>query len=348
MRVLLFGRDPGAVDQLMTFVRLCRRGSSGGSSDVMAPILEALGVGDDAAAIEPVIFGKDTAFARWDGLARAVHPLPGDLTPAWFEGLGVVAVLTGVEDLDEMAHKRLWELGRNDGVPSVALFDSTSETELRCRDGAGGYVFPQTAFVLSEACRETLLGQGAPAAFVHPGLYRGWQQAEFASYRGQRDAVRAEWGATPEERVVLFVSECFQEMRERGHHDLKIDEKRHLRTLLGMLDAESRQRGTADVRLVVRMHPRDEPTKYEAVLAEASIAVTVSTGGEGLSAACAADLVVGMDSELLRVANAAGCSVRTLEPDCQFAKDWPNAVINSGDLADLFSLGSASGQPFTS
>ena len=128
----------------------------------------------------------------------------------------------------------------------------------------------------------------------------------FAAYADLRNA----WGSGGR-RIILFASECGSEMRLVGRA-VPYDE---FKALDSLLDAVKRGLplcgqvfAASDTTIVIRPHPRDRVGKYDqfTIAAANGPEIRVSDAGAPEQAVLAADLVVGMDSQLLREAEALG------------------------------------------
>jgi hypothetical protein len=200
----------------------------------------------------------------------------------------------------------------------------------------GQPVYPDRIHAPNDAIRRTFIAEGGPTARIdvvgelHLDRLRGAAAAGTTA-----DALRTRWGARPDDTVMLFASECGREMAAQGRPS-PYDEIAHLDQLLAGLAAGVPVCGTrydaGHVLVVIRPHPRDVPGKYAGHIREnrndEGPRVIVSDGAPPISAIAAADLVIGMDSTLLREADALGVPVVSLlEPAHETAQE--TAAIKS-------------------
>jgi hypothetical protein len=313
---LFFARDPGPANHVVAAYGL-RLGAAAGLADGALQFASALGACADA----PIVLAHGAAvgvFAR-AGIACAAPPAgfaaPGArdarvaACAAFLRAHNVGAVVTGTSDVDEDTDRVLWSAARSCGLASHAFLDHPANMHARFAEADGSLILPDHLYAPDARYAAALAEAGIDAAGlrVTGPLYDRALQATRAQALAARPRLRRLWHAEPEDRVVLFASECGREMAEQGRQ-AAYDE---LAVLLGLTDELATATQTV---LVVRPHPRDRVGKYDAWRAAAPVALRpcVSADGSPAEAILAADLVAGMDSTMLREARALGRAFRSL------------------------------------
>jgi hypothetical protein len=292
---ILFSRDPGGTNQLIAL-----HGVLSGAEAPPSPDLAAL-VGRLAGAA-PRVFAKDQGLEFWRRAGIEATAWDGELAH-WSPG-PATALLTATSDVDDRSPQALWGWAAGQGLFSAAFVDGAATPDQRFRDAAGRRIMPDLIFAADPATADALAAAGLPmdrlrqAGPLH--LLRVRMLARAVSPE-RIAALRARWGATPGERVLLFASDCGREIVAAGR-TMPYDEVEGLQRLLA-------HRGGA--RVVVRPHPKDRPGKYDAFAAPD---VRISGEEDSIAAILSADLVVGMDSTLLVEAEALGRPAVSLWP----------------------------------
>jgi hypothetical protein len=232
----------------------------------------------------------------------------------------VSAVVTGTTDIDDDTDRVLWIAARQCKVMSCAVLDRAVNLAVRFREPDGTSLQPDHLLAASEDFRHALESEGLASQRLRViGSYHTRSLLRRARPAlARRDALRREWGAADGDKVVLFASECFAEMALAGR-PTGISEHAVLSALAGQL-AEGRVQGVgvtsgSRIVLVVRLHPRDTASKYDALIRELPLRrVLVSQLGTPEEAILAADLVAGISSSLLLDATVLGRpTLRSLE-----------------------------------
>lgn len=310
---LFFARDPGPANQVAAAWHLCAE---------IGPLVPE-GAEKFRADLAPFASAR-FALARGpavSALARAGIPsesietgfgAPGPraareaAAAAFLRARGVGAVVTGTSDVDEDLDRVLWAAARLAGIESHVFLDHPANLAARFREASGQFLFPDKLYAPDERYRAVLAEAGVNfpdlriAGTIHENRLAAGRTATFAA-RGQ---LRALWGATDSDHVVLFASECGREMEAVGRkapYDEIIELTKYAESL-------ARSSEGAKAILVVRPHPRDVAGKYDAWnrAAPAALRRVVSAAGAPAEAILAADLVVGMDSTMLREARVLG------------------------------------------
>lgn len=247
----------------------------------------------------------------------------------------ITGVITGVEDIDELDVRALWQAARSRKIPVSILFDAVHTPELRLKGPDDVFFFPDLVVVPNHDVEAVLAQQGVPISqiFVARPGYLDHLSVTQNSLSDASERLRRKWssdGAGNTKVIVLFASENASEMVALGResryseHDVLTGLFGHLQAGYGLGDVAP---DAAQIKLVIRPHPRDPKDKYSSYLAHAGIDVVIDAEGSPTQAALAADLVVGMDSALLDEATLLGKPCYTLVAHAQFAKR-PGAFLD--------------------
>lgn len=304
--LLLFARDPGATNQALALLRVLDGNAPGGLDATVAKLSDFLPVSPEAPAVTTV--ARDYACGRlsaegiphlaWaeysgatDTAAAAVGALRGRMTAD-----GITHVVTGVSDNDDKTHQWIWQAAREAGIPSATLLDDDLKLAAQFSDEAGGIVWPNRIYAVSERTRAVLLDLGIPDTALE--VIANLHLARLLDETSDDDlaaakSLRKSWGASADDHVVLFASQPIREMCAFGK-PANFDEFDCLEQLSRRLSAD----GAASL-IVVRPHPRDLPGKYDQFAGDGPPRTVVSGEGTGVDAIRAADAVAGMTSMML-------------------------------------------------
>ena len=311
--VLFFARDPGPANQVAAAWHLCAEAGplTPAGAEKFRADLAPVAAARFALARGPAV----SALAR-AGIASESVPdafgVPGPRAAreaaavSFLRARNVGAVVTGTSDVDEDLDRVLWAAARSAGIESHVFLDHPANLAARFREASGETLFPDKLYAPDEGYRAVLAAAGVDfpglriAGTIHENRLAAGRSAAFAA-RGQ---LRALWGATDSDRVVLFASECGREMEAVGRK-APYDE---IVELVKYTESLTRNGEDAKTILVVRPHPRDVAGKYDAwsKAPPATLRRVVSAAGAPAEAILAADLVVGMDSTMLREARVLG------------------------------------------
>lgn len=229
-------------------------------------------------------------------------------------------LLTGLSDDPDSPGIGWVASARTRGIPTVGIVDSRVNLENRFRGRSSDpFAFaPAWLAVPDEWTRRTLGGLGYPMDRIvvtgNPHFDRV-RQTRAGLAQQDRAAMRATLypGATPERRIVLFAAEPATKPHQdlsavrlafsgRGQSPLPsyIAIEEHLDAIKTCVKRPYS---------VLRLHPKSRPEDFSAYLAEFD---QVSTGGDPLPLAYAADLIVGSTSMLLIEAAVLGCPTLSL------------------------------------
>ena len=334
--LFFFSRDPGPTNVLIAvYEALSDPAILAGSSAEFRRFAAEVAQGE---APKFAIYGKGHALESWASGGHAARDwnqaVPAASSPPervaaieeLLRGQGVTAIITGTSDVDEDTDRALWRAARALGLPSHVFLDHRSNLDRRFTDRDGSRWYPDATYVPDEGYRNAIIAAGVPAERVRVIGDLQFERMRRIGRQVSTDEVavlRANWGADSEQEIVLFASECTEEMAA-------------LKQPSPYSEFETLDRLIADIRmhrpiggrplspdrsvLVIRPHPRDSDGKYGAYAALESPRVVISRDGTPAQAILAADLVVGMDSTLLFEADALGRTAVSLVPSSSFAR----------------------------
>jgi hypothetical protein len=302
--VVFFSRDPGPTNLLLAVHAGFRAGHAPGHL---------------ATGLPARIFARAPGMREWLRAGLPAEEMPIVQTPAqaglFLQKLGAVAVVTGSSDIDEPTDRLLWRAAAEIGIPSHAFIDHPANLAARLADAP---VKPQYVYV-PHVDYLPLLGALSDAGTqieIVGDLHIAHLQTQRQSLGADsRAAIRRSWGASPRDAVVLFASECGREMIAAGRRH-PYDELATLARLASLVEGRAILCGKTlapdSTVIVVRPHPRDTPGKYDSYVRAAAPRIVVSADEAPLAAISAADMVVGMDSTMLREAMAVGVPALSL------------------------------------
>lgn len=313
--VILFSRDPGATNMLVALHDLITRADAT-PKEVAANALA------DLFGTRPAVFAKSYALRTWAdaGIAARKWPATADdekTIRQILEAYQPKAVVTGTTDIDDNTDQAFWAICAEQGIPTHAFLDHPANLIRRFTTPDGRRVFPNRIHAPNDHLREMLIAEGGPADRIDVvgELHLARLQGAPLDTAAPGDRTRARWGAGSGATVMLFASECGREMAEQGRpsaYDEIAVLERFLADLAAGAPLGGRRFAAADVLVVIRPHPRDVPGKYDRYLRTAQPRVIVSDEETPRDAITAADMVVGMDSTMLREAEALGVPALSL------------------------------------
>lgn len=311
--IALFGRDPGGTNQVIALHEILKEQTGNlvdsGSAAVDAYLHDILLPN----GIDLLVLGKDAGLRQWAmaGIqAIDVASMDDDTLRSLFMKRRVRALLTGTTDIDDHTDHLLWRIAESMGIPSAAFIDHTTNLYSRFIGANGIPRFPDRIFTLDQASYDHLAFMGIPQERLTVGgdlhLYRLRKLGRKGSTQEKSINLRAAWGTRSNDRVVLFASECVQEMASLGRQSL-YSEFAALNELIFRLRNGERLPGLgindlSTIIIVIRPHPRDHEGKYEPYIYSSDLRIAISSEGDATSAILASDLVVGMNSTLLKEA----------------------------------------------
>lgn len=233
---------------------------------------------------------------------------------------------------------------REQGVPSFSVLDHWCEYHVRFQ-GTDGHLnaVPDVIFVPDKIAKNDLLGIGIPEWQIvvtgHPAFDVAIKVAEDFS-EIKRSKVLQRLGLKDAMNYVLFVSEPVE--ADHGSKDLGYSEftllDRTCRTLL-QLELETR------LPLIIKLHPREDTSKYDSVLREYNTLKIISVKDEidRFDLVLSAKLVLGITSLLLLEAALIGLPVYCIIPGdgarsfIGVRLGWVKEIHHEDDLKALLS-----------
>jgi hypothetical protein len=316
--ILFFARDPGGATRVLEAYRLVFSGEACARPAALqfraemaglsgAPLVLAYGPAQrifEDAEIE-------TRLPSPELLAPTAYPARVEFCRAFLASRGIGAVVTATNDLDEDLDHVLWEAARELGIACHAFLDHPANLARRFQRADGRFVRPNFVYIESGNFAGLLKDIGFDNSDIRDTgfLYFDRLQRSADAAASARARLRANWRAEDGDTVYLFASECGREMAEFGQLRL-YDE-------VAMLESFAQElAGAAASLVVIRPHPRDKPGKYATWHGKfvGSTRFVVSAAGAPAEAILAADMVVGMDSTMLREAQVLGRDWRSLLP----------------------------------
>jgi hypothetical protein len=317
--IVVFSRDPGPTQRLIELLDVldsCEPPST-------PPDLLALRTELRPALGTIRIFARPPADYLWTKSGRCPALWDGQADDAAIEVLrrhAASMVLTGTSNVDEPSDRMFWRAARLVGIPSHVVLDQRINLRRRFMDHDGRVTYPDWIYVPDEDYKEMLARAAVPRHQIRiiGDVHRTCVLRRFAAVdRVAIATIRDRWGVPASRKVVLFVSECGREMRNRGAVP-DYDELDQLQILITKMETGVVPSAGAvkpqETTIVIRPHPRDEVDKYSTFVGvrESQLMVLVGTVGEAEEALAAADLVVGMNSSLLHDASKLGLKAFSL------------------------------------
>lgn len=231
-----------------------------------------------------------------------------------FDRDGDKVLITGLDDVDGVTVRILWEEARKRGIPVVALADNDKNIAARLFDSKKNVFLPDRLLVPSLACIEDIERNGLDSGFAvlcrNCHLFR--MEVSPAIFKDCRKT----WGAVSDETVVLFVSLVGREMSGFGRPVL-FDEVVMLEKVVSALDSGRIEENSGPKikkpRLVVRPHPRENTEKFDWLTQhQCSFPIVLSDAGSPTDAIMSADIVVGVPCAMLEEAQVRGQTVHFL------------------------------------
>lgn len=293
MRALIFSRDPGGANQMIGLYEALRAGSA---HPGIRTIRDRIGPQPDY-----LVYAKDFAVPLWKGDGYDVTLFPGGPAEQLLRSERIGAVLTSTSDIDDETDRRLWSAAKALGIPSHAFVDGDFNVLRRFHDGDGNLLWPDHIYTPGTASAAPIRAAGHPDVTIIPDFPLLVQKRRAAASAGKAAALRAAWGVEGR-KAVLFASENVMELAALGK-EVHYSELACLERLLAGLAGRENVAGLQPdpgALVVIRPHPKENGSKYARY--ERPGAVLLSAAGSAVEAIMAADMVVGMNSTLLREA----------------------------------------------
>ena len=221
-------------------------------------------------------------------------------------------LLTSTSGCPKSDNKKFIAWANQNKIPSLAVLDFWSNYRLRFADEQDRLVYlPEKIAVMDElAVSEMVLEGFPPERLVVTG------QPAFDCLIGKRDGfterreywTRKYYGMRDDKKTLVFVSQPLS----KQSYSYGYNEHQVIRLLLDAI-ADCK-----NIDLIIRPHPRED---IGDLMQYASPNVTIQRKGLVHELLMAADLVVGMNSELLVEACYLGCAVLSIQPGIDKAND---------------------------
>ena len=202
------------------------------------------------------------------------------------------------------------------GMPTLSVLDFWSNYTARFADARGNLVYlPDTIAVMDELAVSEMVAEGFPReklvitgqpAFDCLADKRRMFSNSIAS-EARQAAIRLLYGFRKGHKTIVFCSQPLS----RQEYSYGYDEQQVLRLLIDALPK--------DVDLIIRPHPRDDLA--DLMHFQDAPRITVQRKDYVHDLLMAADLVVGMNSEILVEACYLGCRVLSIQPGIDFNLD---------------------------
>ncbi|WP_338186418.1 hypothetical protein [Thalassospira tepidiphila] len=223
-------------------------------------------------------------------------------------------LITGLDDVDAITVRLMWEEARARGIPIIILADNDKNIAARLRDSKTNIFLPDKLLAPSPACIEDIQRSGLDIGFAElcTNLHLFRMKLSPASFVDCRN----NWGAASDETVVLFVSLVGREMVGLGRPVL-FDEVVLLENVIASLEhgrlEEDLGPKVSKPRLIVRPHPREDLAKFDWLNQyQGSFPIVLSGAGSPTDAIMSADIIVGIQCAMLEEAQVRGQSVHFL------------------------------------
>jgi predicted glycosyltransferase len=295
-------------------------GDPGGASAV-APVIKKL---EAEKGIRVLSFAYNETTTIWDAFNIAYTRLPINFSSNHIKKLinsnpEIKLVFTGTSVNSIDLEREFIAVAAQLGIPSLSLIDFwTNYTRRFSQDGSHLTHLPDKIAIMDEYAFNEMISEGFdPQKLVITGQPAFDDLAEWRagfSYT-RRVQIRKELGLEPAALFVLFASQPLTSLYGTDviqEKYLGFDEWTVLSTLMQTLE-EIKLESEAKIHLVIRPHPRESIDLFHNYKSEI-IPVTIVERGTARSQVMAADLVIGMNTELLVEACYLGCITVSLQP----------------------------------
>jgi len=238
-------------------------------------------------------------------------------------------VLAGTSAAYPSADKMGVYAARQMGIPSLSVLDFWSNYDLRFDDGSGEFAYlPDKVCVMDEQAQREAVNAGIPYNKIVITGQPAWDcltdKRKGMTFQKRR-FYRQHFGMPDDKPTAVFVSQPLSKMPyDYGYNE---------RQVIPMVVSTCEMLG---MRLIIRPHPREAITDLTCYT---SPTVTVRRDDLVHELLMAADIVIGMNSELLVESCYLGCKVLSVQPGCILPDRLPTnrsgaslAVYRSTDL----------------
>jgi len=300
-----------------TIIVLC--GDPGGASAV-APVVKLLAA-EKGLRVLPYAYNE--AASIWDNFDIGYEHLPNDISQEEADSLlrkpEIKLLFTGTSVNSVDLERVFVGAAAQIGLPSLSLIDFwTNYTRRFSKDGKNLTHVPDKIAIMDEYTFDEMVQEGFdPVKLVITGQPAFDDLADWRSdfSHERRDEIRQELGLKEGELFVMFASQPLTSLYGTDNIQeeyLGFDEWTVLGMLIQKLEEINIEVG-AKIHLVIRPHPREEIALFRNYSSQV-IPVTLVESGTARSQVMAADLVVGMNTELLVEACYLGCITLSLQP----------------------------------
>lgn len=291
-----------------------------GGANAVAPVLKLL-ARQARVAIRALAYNE--ARSLWAEQGIAVEDLPSDISRSdiinTLSEASVGLLLTGTSMNSVELEKQFIAASHQVGLPSLTVLDFWSNYKSRFSDPNGDLVYlPDRIAIMDDDARNEMVREGIDSSLLAVTGQPAFD--DLTSYREaftaqRRTRLRQEFKVGSDDLLVLFASQPLAQVYGADAANpffLGYDERKVTTALISALE-QIAVRADRPITLVLRPHPReglDSLRDYRS----ATVHISVSTSGSARDLAMAADLVTGMNTNLLVEACYLGCIVVSLQP----------------------------------
>lgn len=298
---------------------LCLCGDPGGAG-AAAPVIKRM---IHEKRVDVLALAYNEAAITWQNAGIPHQVLKNNLTPARIRQLlqqTQPAVLFTGTSVNPINYEKIFTAeARGLGIPSLALLDFWLNYSWRFSNDKGELVYlPDIIAVMDTLARDEMIAEGFPPDMLvitgQPAFddLAAWKERFTADTRVQ---LRKRLGIAPQEHFVLFLSQpqssLYGNDKVNGNH-IGFDEWDVLYALVDALETIAQQ-DRERIHLIIRPHPREDIAPFTQINSP-HIRITATREGGPRHQVMAADLVVGMNTELLVEACYLDCITLSLQP----------------------------------
>lgn len=291
-----------------------------GGAGAVSPVIRLLESGN---RVQLRTIAYNEAADIWDGQGITYEKIPNDFskaeTSALLRGENARLLFTGTSVNGIDLEKQFIAAAAQDGIPSLSLIDFWTNYTWRFSNHKDALVYvPDKIAIMDKFAFDEMVREGFdPTKLVITGQpvfddLAEWRQM-FSPQR--RLGVRDMLGVKTDEIFILFTSQPLTSLYGTDVLEEKylgFDEWSVLEILIHSLEVIQTQSG-AKIHLVIRPHPRESAGLFRDYKSDL-FPITVVESGTARSQVMAADLVVGMNTELLVEACYLDCITLSLQP----------------------------------
>jgi hypothetical protein len=291
-----------------------------GGANAVAPVLHLLAK-DGRVAVRPRPYNEAASLWTQDGIE--IEELPSTLGRGEIINLmrdpSIGLLLTGTSMNALEFEKQFIAVSRELGLAALAVLDFWANYRTRFSNTGNALIYlPDRIAVMDEQARRQMVAEG-----IDPALLVVTGQPAFDDLPRSRDAFTAEKSARtreelnvgPEDLLVIFASQPLGRLFGSDISNpryLGYDEQKVLTNLIAVLERIS-TRSARPITLAIRPHPRETAGSFSQ-FQSARVNIRVSTNVSSRDILMSADLVTGMNSNLLVEGCYLGCIVASLQP----------------------------------